>query len=152
MTVRPGVRLAVDVGAVRVGVARSDGAAALALPGGTLVAETALESVLALIDEHSVVEVYVGHPVALSGKRGAAAERANEFASDLAARCPVPVRLIDERLTTVSASRSLRDAGRDARAARAVIDQEAAVIILEHALASERAQGQAPGTLVGEVP
>ena len=101
--------------------------------------------------ESTVVEVVVGLPRSLSGGEGPAALKVREFAAALAARvAPVPVRLVDERMTTVSAEAMLRDRGRKGGKRRAVVDQAAAVLILQHALDTERATGAAPGETVEE--
>jgi len=157
--VRTGVRIGVDVGTVRVGVARSDPSGFLATPvetvrrddaGGTDVARIA-----ALVEEFQAVEVVVGLPRSLSGHQGAAAEAAHKYAVRIARRVrPVPVRTVDERLSTVTAQRSLREAGVRSRRHRPVVDQAAAVVILQSALDAERGSGRAPGALVepGETP
>jgi len=143
------VRLAIDVGSVRVGVARSDPDALLAVPEATLTCDDQLVARLAtLADEWSAIAIYVGLPRTLAGEDGLAAQAARGLASSLAATVECPVQLIDERLSTVEAQRALRDAGRDARASRPVIDQAAAVLILEHALALERAAGTLAGLAV----
>ena len=103
--------------------------------------------------EREVLEVVVGLPRHLSGSEGASAGDARSFAAALARRlAPVPVRLVDERLSTVTAQRGLRDAGltgkRAARTRREVVDQAAAVVILQSALDAERGSGHPPGTLV----
>lgn len=118
---------------------------------------TELAALLALVEELEPLEIIVGLPRSLSGGEGPAAvknrERALALVSALAAAgWPVPVRLLDERLTTVSAARQLRESGRRAKAQRSVIDSAAAVAILEHALASERAQGTPGGELVSARP
>jgi putative Holliday junction resolvase len=93
-----------------------------------------------------VVELLVGLPRSLSGGEGPAVVAARDYADSLAARVsPVPVRLVDERLSTVSATRQLQQAGRRGRAARAVIDAAAAVVILQAALDAERSTGAPPG-------
>jgi putative Holliday junction resolvase len=149
---RAGVRLAVDVGSVRVGIARCDAEGLLATPLATLDRATAAAELRVMVRAELAVEVYVGLPLGLDGRRGRAAELALGFATELATwLAPVPVRLVDERLTTVSATRDLQSAGRRARSSRQVVDQAAAVVILEHALALERSLGTAPGTLVEEV-
>jgi putative Holliday junction resolvase len=95
--------------------------------------------------------VVVGLPRSLSGREGPAAAKVREFAASLAHRiAPVPVRLVDERMTTVSAEAMLRDQGRKGGKRRAVVDQAAAVLILQHALDTERATGAAPGEIVEE--
>lgn len=132
----PGRRLGVDVGAVRVGVALSDPSPFLATPLVTLKRDEARRSDLGqlakLVTEHEVVEVVVGLPKTLAGRQGAAAEAAVAYAEALAKRvAPVPVRLSDERLTTVTASRMLSERGVRGKRQRAVVDQAAAVEILQ---------------------
>ena len=144
-----GVRLAVDVGSVRVGVARCDPDGILASPVDTIARDsTTLERLAALCGDLEALVVYVGLPVSLGGGEGIAARSARAFAEELAAAAPCPVRLVDERLSTVDAQRALRDAGRSARSSRSVVDQVAAVIILEQALSIERATGTLAGTAV----
>jgi putative holliday junction resolvase len=146
---RPGVRLGIDVGSVRIGVARSDTAGLLATPIETVKRGlNDLERIIALAEEFSAVELIVGLPVALSGDETASTADARGFAQRLADGQSGPVRLIDERLTTVSAHSAMRDVGRSTRESRAVIDQVSAVIILQHALDGERSIGSPPGTVV----
>jgi putative Holliday junction resolvase len=155
--VRPGVRLGVDVGAVRVGLAASDPSGTLASPVETVPRDTStarvdLNRIATVADELQVLEVVVGLPRLLSGAEGEAARLARAYATDLAAIIdPVPVRLVDERLTTVESHRRLRESGVAGRSQRAVVDQTAAVLILQTALDAERASGRAPGMLVGTV-
>ena len=152
MSVRPGVRIGVDVGSVRVGVAACDPAGLIATPVSTLRrGKGDLDALAALVDEREAVEVLVGLPTSLSGRAGPAAEAAEAYAGALAARVPVPVRLVDERFSTVGAQRDLRASGVDTRRGRSVIDQAAAVIILQGALDAERSSGLAPGRLVQAV-
>ena len=132
-----GVWLAVDVGTVRVGVARSDPRGVLAVPLTTLARDTRggrdLAELVALADEYEAVGVVVGLPRTLAGREGPSAELARSYGADLAARvAPRPVEYLDERLTTVSAQRKLLANGVRGRAGRAVIDQAAAVEILQH--------------------
>lgn len=129
-----GVRIGVDVGSVRVGVAASDPGGVLASPVATYDRATSLDAVAALAAERNAVEVVVGHPRHLSGASGAAAADAEAWATALRERVGVPVRLVDERLTTVSASRTLRERGIRAKEQRDVIDQVAAVAILQSVL------------------
>jgi putative Holliday junction resolvase len=147
---RPGVRLGVDVGSVRVGVARCDRDGLLATPVETVSrGQGDLARIAWLAHDAGAVELVVGLPRSLSGAEGPAAALARVFAGDLAAQVsPTPVRLLDERLTTVTAARDLRAAGVSARAGRAVVDQAAAVIILQGALDAERSSGRPPGELV----
>ncbi len=147
--VRSGVRLGIDVGTARVGVARCDALATIAVPVETLArGQQPVESIRRLVDEYEAIEVIVGLPLALSGAETASTADAREVAQHLAAVLTVPVRLVDERLTTVSAARDLRAAGRSSRTSRSVVDQAAAVILLEHALDLERSTGNPPGALV----
>ncbi|MDI5937531.1 MULTISPECIES: Holliday junction resolvase RuvX [Micromonospora] len=143
-----GVRLGVDVGQVRVGVARSDPHGVLATPLVTLArdltaAEDAVPSdmagIVALIAEHECVEVVVGLPVNLSGQHGPAARNVKAYADRLAdVIAPVPVTLTDERMSTVVASRRLAERGVRGKRQRAVVDQAAAVEILQSWLDAQR--------------
>jgi putative Holliday junction resolvase len=139
---RGGRVLGVDVGKARVGVAMSDATGTLASPLETLRRaknSSDLDRLAALVAEHEVTEVVVGEPVHLSGASGASAEDAANYAQELADRIPdVPVILIDERLSTVTAASHLREGGMDSRKQRAVIDQAAAVVILQQFLDSRR--------------
>ena len=144
---RHGVRLGVDPGDTRVGVARSDPSGFLATPVETLRrGQGDLRRLARRVQEEEAVEVIVGLPRSLSGGEGPAAAKAREYAARLAERvAPVPVRLVDERLTTVSAEAMLRDRGKKGQQRRGVVDQAAAVMILQHALDTERATGAPPG-------
>jgi len=148
--VRSGRRLGVDVGDVRIGVSLSDPSGFLATPLETVAAgRTSVARLCVLALQHEVSEVVVGLPRSLSGGEGPAAGRLRSYAERLAlALHPVPVRLVDERLTTVSAERVLRDQGRKGQRRRAVVDQVAAVEILQTALDGERTSGRPPGEIV----
>jgi putative Holliday junction resolvase len=151
---RAGIRLGVDVGTVRVGLAASDPGGLLAMPVETLDRDpdsgSDQSAIAAAVLEQEVLEVVVGLPRSLSGGEGPAAVSVRSYATSLAARIsPTPVRLVDERLTTIDAHRNLRDSGMPGRAQRAVVDQAAAVLILQAALDAEKASGQPPGELVG---
>lgn len=148
--IRPGVRLGIDPGDARIGVAASDPSGFLASPVETVRrGKGDLDRLVALREERAAVEVVVGLPVSLSGREGPAAGKVREFAELLALRvAPVPVRLCDERLSTVTAEAVLRDRGKKGRKRREVVDQAAAVVILQHALDSERSTGRPPGELV----
>lgn len=147
---RRGVRLAIDWGKARIGVAASDPDGILASPVETVPADDrALARLRALVEEYEPLEVVLGLPRNLAGQEGPAAQAVREVASRLAVVLPdVPIRLVDERLTTVTASRQLSGAGRNTRKQRAVIDQAAAVALLDQALQHERTTGRAPGELV----
>jgi len=152
---RPGVRLGVDVGTVRVGVAVSDPSGVLASPHATLARtwpdhdgaeDDDITTIVSLAREREALEVVVGLPRSLSGGEGPAAEAARKYAAELARRVtPVSVRLVDERLTSVDAHRALRQSGVDGRRQRAVVDQAAAVLILQAGLDEERSTGRPPG-------
>ncbi|WP_271222944.1 Holliday junction resolvase RuvX [Streptosporangium carneum] len=144
---RSGIRLGVDVGSVRIGVARSDPSGLLATPVETVRRGRGdLDRLAEIAAEYEVVEIVVGLPTSLSGREGQAAEAAREFAVRLSSRVvPVPVCLFDERLTTVTAQQGLRASGVKARNQRGVVDQAAAVVLLQAALDSERATGRPPG-------
>jgi putative holliday junction resolvase len=138
------------VGDVRIGVARSDPSGLIATPVETVArGKGDLLRLSTLAGDEGAVEVVVGLPRSLSGGEGPAAAKVRHFAVRLAdAVSPVPVRLCDERLSTVSAEAVLRDRGKRGRERRAVVDQAAAVVILQNALDTERATGAAPGELV----
>jgi putative Holliday junction resolvase len=176
---RTGVRVGIDVGTVRIGVARSDFHGMLATPvetvtrvkvapvkastvkAGTVNGATVsdaqeksaaapedLARLAAIVADLDAVEVIVGLPLALSGRHTASTGDAVAFAEALATALPVPVRLVDERLSTVSAQAALRSMGRSTRTQRPVVDQVAATIILQHALDTERASGKPAGAPV----
>lgn len=132
----PGRRIGVDVGQVRVGVALSDPAPMLATPLETLPRDVAggsdVKQLAALVAEHEVVEVVIGMPKTLGDRHGSAAEIAQGYGDALAELiAPVPVRFHDERLTTVTAARKLSKRGVKGKKQRAVVDQAAAVEILQ---------------------
>jgi putative Holliday junction resolvase len=147
---RSGVRLGLDPGDARIGVARSDPTGFLATPVETVRRGRGDVSRLRrLVADAEAVEVVVGLPKSLSGREGPSAAKVREFALILARQIdPVPVRLCDERLTTVSAESMLRERGRKGADRRSVVDMAAAVLILQNALDTERASGSAPGEIV----
>jgi putative holliday junction resolvase len=147
---RHGVRLGVDPGDARIGIARSDPTGFLATPVETVRrGKGDLRRIAKLAAEHEAVEVVVGLPRSLSGGEGPAAVKTRAWAATLAAVLePLQVRLVDERLTTLSAEAMLRDRGVKGRERRAVVDQAAAVVILQQALDTERATGTPPGEVI----
>ena len=149
---RHGVRLGIDVGKARVGVARSDSHGMLATPVETVTRDaggvTDVARIAAICRELEPIEIVVGLPLALSGSHTASTNDAVEFAAALDRALDIPIRLVDERLSTVSAQSALRASGRKAKTQRPVIDQVAATIILQHALDTERASGKPPGSPV----
>lgn len=150
---RRGVRLAFDVGRARIGVAACDEEAILCTPVETLYRDKRGDShiydVSDLIDEYAPIEVIVGLPKNMDGTEGFQAKETRKFARQVALRHrDIDVRLVDERLTTVSAHRTLHEAGRSMRSHRAVVDQVSAVLILELALEIEQKTGAPAGEQV----
>ncbi|WP_127843298.1 Holliday junction resolvase RuvX [Actinomyces wuliandei] len=150
---RSGVRLAFDVGTSRIGVARCGQEAILAVPVLTLRRDrygTDREEAADLVEEYAALEVLVGLPRSMAGGRSSSSARdSRRWARALAsAVAPVAVRLVDERLTTVTAHRRLHEAGLRERTFRGVVDEAAAVVILEQALETERLTGRPPGERV----
>ncbi|NYE94327.1 putative Holliday junction resolvase [Psychromicrobium silvestre] len=157
MSSRPGVRLGVDVGTVRVGVAACDPDGILATPWRTLSRDKKKNSDLRIIvqeaAEREAVVIYVGLPQTLRGGESGSAQLARELAGLLAgllekAGMSTQVRLIDERLSSVTAHQQLRSAGVAGREQRKVVDQVAAVGILQHALEMEKSVRAPVGELV----
>lgn len=110
----------------------------------------ALDHIVVLVAEYEVLEVVVGYPVGLSGRKGPAAALVDDFVVELANKLPnTPVRLLDERLSTVQAQQNLQSSGISTRQGRSMIDQAAAVIILQTALDAERSTGVPVGSIVG---
>ena len=148
-----GSRLAIDVGTVRIGLAVSDPDSIVSTPWPALVRSKmlveSLQEILSLISENGVIEVYVGDPLSLSGVETASTQDARQFALQLAELTSVPVRLVDERLTTVTASAKLRLNGKNAKAAKSLIDSASAVEILEQALNVSKQSGKPAGLRVG---
>ena len=151
---RPGVddpgrgrRIGIDVGSVRIGIASSDPDGVLATPVETVARSKVkgpdapdVARVADIVAEYEAVEVVIGLPRTLRGERGSAVDAAERFGRSLHRRLgDVPIRMADERLTTVSASRALRDSGVRAKNQRSVIDQAAAVAILQGWLDERRA-------------
>jgi putative pre-16S rRNA nuclease len=151
--VRRGVRLGVDPGTVRVGLASSDPDGLLASPLDTLRRDSRsgqdVEEIARIVRSLGVLEVVVGLPTTLSGRAGPAAGAAHAYAVLIARRVePVPVRVVDERFSTVEAGARLREAGLEGRRRRLAVDRSAAAVILQSALDAERASGGPPGSLV----
>jgi putative holliday junction resolvase len=132
--------IGLDLGDARIGVAISDDERRLAVPLGTVRtgAPADLKAIAALVDEHGVSAVVVGHPLLLSGERGGRAHHAERFADALRAFVPVPVVLHDERLSTSQAERALRETGASGRDRRRAVDRSAATVILQAWLDAER--------------
>jgi putative Holliday junction resolvase len=137
-----GRRIAFDYGDVRIGVAISDPDSILASPLTTLSSgdPKLFAQISELITEHEPVALYVGEPLNLSGQSSTSAQKAGAFAEKLQSEFSIPVTMIDERLSTVSATNAMRQSGVNAKDARSKIDMVAAVAILEQGLALERAK------------
>lgn len=149
ITPSKGVRLSVDVGTVRIGVARCDRDQIMASPVATLSGEeTAIEEIIALAGEYSAELIYVGKPISLNLGHTASTEMAIAFAQHLASTSLIPVHLVDERLTTVAAQTQLHASGKSAKQSKNAIDQIAAVVLLDHAMAIEKSTGNLAGELV----
>ena len=135
-----GRRIAFDYGDVRIGVAVSDPDSILCSPLTTLkTTDKNLDNQLSqIIVEHEPVQIFVGRPALLSGHDGVASEKAHLFADRLRAITDIPVHLVDERMSTISAARNLRDSGKNAKDSKGSIDMAAAVAILEFALDLEK--------------
>lgn len=148
MTWERGVRVGIDVGTVRIGVARSDPDGILATPVATVARAQStppdqipsdMSEISGLVKELEAVEVIIGIPVSLSGSEQQAAAVTRQYADRLATLLePVPVRFVDERMSTVVATRRLRERGVRGRRQRAVVDQAAAVEILQSWLDTQR--------------
>jgi len=150
---RAGVRIGLDVGTVRIGVSASDPTGLLASPVETVRrGKGDLERIAEIVTERQAMEIVVGLPTNLRGDEGHSAAYVREFVRTLSRiLAPIPVRLLDERLSTAAAYRRLQESGVRGRRVRAVVDQEAAVVILQNALDAERGSGTAPGRLVEAV-
>ena len=142
--------MGVDVGDVRVGVACCDPDGLIATPVETVAAgRGCIDRLAELASEYDVIEVVVGLPLSLSGRDGPAAIKVRAFTAELAkAVSPTAVRLVDERMSTMTADIQLRESNRSGKNKRAVIDQVAATVILQSALDAERIRGEAPGERV----
>ena len=135
-----GRRIAFDYGDVRIGVAVSDPDSILSSPLTTLKAtdKSLLKQISEILADIEPVVIYVGRPALLSGNDGSATEKATQFGAVLSTITQVPIEMIDERMSTVSAARNLREAGRNARDSKDAIDMAAAVAILDFALEIEK--------------
>lgn len=145
---RRGVRLGIDVGKARVGVARCDPDGMLAVPVETVPrGSSTISRIVELATEYGPLEILVGLPISLSGGETASTADAREVAGQIAQATGVAVRLVDERLSTVSAHAALRDSGRTQRNSRKLVDQVAAVVLLQQAIDVEKSTGNPAGAL-----
>lgn len=149
MSFRRGVRLGIDPGAARIGVARCDPDGILATPVTTVPAgPAAITTLVDLAREHEAIEILVGWPLSLDGTEGVAAAQAHEFAREISRKVTIPVRLVDERLTTTASQRALHAQGRNTRKSRSVIDARSAALIVQGALEYEKANSAPAGQIV----
>lgn len=141
---QPGRRIAFDYGDVRIGVAITDSSGVLATPLEFLTnsAEQLRSDLVNVYENYSPIYTAVGYPLHLSGSESAKSASVSKFAELISEISSAPIYFIDERMTTVSASRTLRDAGLNAKSAKGEIDSMAAVAILDSALDQERIQGE----------
>ncbi|WP_309103124.1 Holliday junction resolvase RuvX [Microbacterium sp.] len=146
---RRGVRLGIDVGRARIGVARCDPDGMLAVPVETVPrSDTSIERLADLAREYEPIEFVVGLPVNMQGADTPSTTDARAFAAQLQAHAQIPVRLVDERLSTVSAHAALRSSGRTQRSSRSIVDQVAAVVLLQQAIDTEKSTGNPPGAAI----
>lgn len=144
---RRGTRLGIDVGKARIGVARCDPDGMLATPLETVARASGdpVARILALAQEYDAIELVAGLPLNMKGEETASTADARAFAAQLDAASALPVRLVDERLSTVSAHSAMRDVGRSQRSSRSIIDQVAAVVLLQQAIDIEKRTGAPAG-------
>lgn len=146
---RRGIRLGIDVGKARVGVARCDPDGMLAVPVETVPrSDTSIDRIAELAAEWEPIEIVVGLPVNMRGEDTPSTQDARDFAAVLARRTDVQVRMVDERLSTVTAHAALRSSGRNQKNSRSIVDQVAAVVLLQHAVDVEKNTGRAAGDVL----
>lgn len=146
---RRGTRIGIDVGRARVGVARCDPDGMLAVPVETVPrSDSSVDRILQIVDEWQPLEIVVGLPVNMRGDDTASTADAREFAQELHRRSGIDTRMVDERLSTVSAHTALRASGRSQKKSRSIVDQVAAVVLLQHAVDTEKSTGRPAGALI----
>lgn len=146
---RPGTRFALDLGESRIGVAKSDASGMLASPFGVYkTVEDWLSPFSQVLVEWEAIELLIGLPTDLEGNNGIAAQNVLERVAHIrTVLADVPIRLVDERFTTVTARRNLQAAGYNSRSDKTLIDAAAATVLLQGALDAERASGQPGGEM-----
>ncbi|MFD5225495.1 Holliday junction resolvase RuvX [Microbacterium sp. NPDC058342] len=146
---RRGVRLGIDVGKARVGVSRCDPDGMLAVPVETVPrTEASVQRIAELVREWEPLEVVVGLPVNMRGEDTPSTTDARDFARAVGRSTGVAVRLVDERLSTVTAHAALRSSGRSQKKSRSIVDQVAAVVLLQHAVDTEKSTGNPAGATI----
>ncbi|MEV7630826.1 Holliday junction resolvase RuvX [Microbacterium sp. NPDC089318] len=149
---RRGTRIGIDVGKARVGVSRCDPDGMLAVPVETVPrSESSIERILQIVAEWEPFEIVVGLPVNMRGNDTPSTADAREFAEELQRRSGIGIRMVDERLSTVSAHTALRASGRSQKKSRSIVDQVAAVVLLQHAVDTEKSTGRPAGALITPV-
>lgn len=149
---RRGTRIGVDVGRARIGVSRCDPDGMLAVPVETVPRdEHSIERIRAIVAEWEPLELVVGLPVNMRGEETASTTDARDFAAALQVATGRDVRLVDERLSTVTAHAALRSSGRNQKNSRSIVDQVAAVVLLQHAVDTEKSTGNPAGALIDPV-
>jgi putative Holliday junction resolvase len=149
---RRGVRLGIDVGKARVGVARVDPDGMLAVPVETVPRdEASVARIVSIAAEYEPIEIVVGLPLNMQGDDTPSTADAREFAAEVGRAIPgTRIRMVDERLSTVTAHAALRQSGRSQKRSRGIVDQIAAVVFLQHAVDTEKRTGSAPGFVLDE--
>lgn len=146
---RRGTRLGIDVGKARVGVSRCDPDGMLAVPVETVPrSETSIDRILQIVADWEPLEIVVGLPVNMRGDETLSTADARAFAEELRRRSGLDVRMVDERLSTVTAHTALRASGRSQKNSRSIVDQVAAVVLLQHAVDTEKSTGRPAGALI----
>ena len=137
-----GRRIAFDYGDVRTGVALCDQDGIIASPLTVLEtrSKSFLKEIASLLEEHQPIQIFIGKPLNMSGTSGESAAKVDDFVSDIKSISSLPITLIDERLSTVSAQKRLKEAGVSSKDSKALIDAMAAVSILEQGLLSENVE------------
>jgi putative Holliday junction resolvase len=149
---RRGVRLGIDVGKARVGVARVDPDGMLAVPVETVPRdEASVARIVSIAAEYEPIEIVVGLPLNMQGDDTPSTADAREFAAEVGRAIPgTRIRMVDARLSTVTAHAALRQSGRSQKRSRGIVDQIAAVVFLQHAVDTEKRTGSAPGFVLDE--
>ena len=137
-----GRRIAFDYGDVRTGVALCDPDGIIASPLTVLEtrSKSFLKEIASLLEEHQPIHIFIGKPLNMSGTSGESAAKVDDFVSDIKSISSLPITLIDERLSTVSAQKRLKEAGVSSKDSKALIDAMAAVSILEQGLLSKNVE------------
>lgn len=146
---RRGTRIGIDVGRARVGVSRCDPDGMLAVPVETVPrSDASIDRIMQIVAEWEPLEIVVGLPVNMRGAETLSTADARQLAEEVQRRSGLDVRMVDERLSTVSAHTALRASGRSQKKSRSIVDQVAAVVLLQHAVDTEKSTGRPAGVLI----